>query len=299
MIDLISDELTQLLTENASNLGMKGLGSIALIVIVLLIIIIALYILLFLGLLKLNRKLFTKIESKRGNSITLQFLQKTVTLALIVFFIVIPMGGKKLTQSLLGSTAVVAAVVGLAANEVLRNMFAGLEISLYKPFDVGSRIMLEDGTTGIVDRLTLRHVVLKLVDTTRMIIPNSKVNASCIVNYSFVEYVPRSLEVRYPISYDSDIDKAKDIIRKTICDNPLTLNEDKYDEDDPNSRSVYFLELKDSSIILGATVYYPHEIRTEVVKDEINTCVFKALAANSIEIPYNYVNVVVDQKAPA
>lgn len=296
MIEIIVDTLTQFLTEKASGDG-PTFGGVALIVIIGLIVFAAVYILLFTGLLKLNRRIFKKIERKKGHSISLQFLQKTITLALIVFFIVIPMGGKKVTQSLLGSTAVVAAVVGLAANEVLKNMFAGLEISLYKPFDVGSRIMLEDGTTGIVDSLNLRHVVLKLVDTTRMIIPNSKVSAASIINYSFVEYVPRSFELRYPVSYDSDIDKAKEIIRKTICDNPLTLNEDKYNEDDPNSRSVYFLELKDSSIILGATVYYPHEIRTEVVKDEINTCVFRALCENNIEIPYNYVNVVVDQKA--
>lgn len=297
MLEIIQEQITSMLNENISDFSSIPFGTAALIVLVLLLIVIGLYILLFLGLLKLNRRIFKKIERKKGHSISLQFLQKTITLALIVFFIVIPMGGKKVTQSLLGSTAVVAAVVGLAANEVLKNMFAGLEISLYKPFDVGSRIMLEDGTTGIVDSLNLRHVVLKLVDTTRMIIPNSKVSAASIINYSFVEYVPRSFELRYPVSYDSDIDKAKEIIRKTICDNPLTLNEDKYNEDDPGSRSVYFLELKDSSIILGATVYYPHEIRTEVVKDEINTCVFKALAENNIEIPYNYVNVVVDNKS--
>ena len=297
MLEIIQEQITSMLNENISDFSSIPFGTAALIVLVLLLIVIGRYILLFLGLLKLNRRIFKKIERKKGHSISLQFLQKTITLALIVFFIVIPMGGKKVTQSLLGSTAVVAAVVGLAANEVLKNMFAGLEISLYKPLDVGSRIMLEDGTTGIVDSLNLRHVVLKLVDTTRMIIPNSKVSAASIINYSFVEYVPRSFELRYPVSYDSDIDKAKEIIRKTICDNPLTLNEDKYNEDDPGSRSVYFLELKDSSIILGATVYYPHEIRTEVVKDEINTCVFKALAENNIEIPYNYVNVVVDNKS--
>ena len=259
------------------------------------VLLIVLWILIIIGMLKLNRKIFKKIEKKKGGSITIQFLQKAIALAIIVILVVIPMGGQKLAQSLLGSTAVVAAIVGLAANDVIKNMFAGLEISIYKPFDVGSRIMLEDGTVGIVEKLTLRHIVLKLVDTTRVIVPNSKANTSKIVNYSYEEYVPRAFDVRYAISYDADIDKAEEVIRKTICDCPLTLNEDKYIDSDPNSKSVYFLDIQDSALIFGATVYYPHELRTEVVKDAVNNMVFKALAENGIEIPYNYVNVVMRQ----
>ena len=96
------------------------------------------------------------------------------------------------------------------------------------------------------------------------------------------------------LGYDSDIELAKEIIRRTICSCKLTLNNDEYNEDIPNSKMVYFLEINDSALVLGATVYYPFEYRTEVVKDEVNTMVFKALKAGGIEIPYNYVNVVVN-----
>ncbi|MBR6089592.1 MAG: hypothetical protein IKP86_06640 [Anaerolineaceae bacterium] len=55
---------------------------------------------------------------------------------------------------------------------------------------------------------------------------------------------------------------------------------------------VYFLELSDSALIMSVTVYYNHETRTESVRDNINTSVFTAMAENGIEIPYNYMNVV-------
>ena len=267
------------------------------IIFVIMLVVIAVYILLFLVFMKLNKKIFKKLRSKKGNSITLQFMEKVVAVILAMVFIVIPLGGGKIAQSLLGSTAVIAVVVGLAANEVLKDMFAGLEISIYKPFDVGDRIMLEDGRAGIIEKLTLRHVVISLLDTTRLIIPNSKANSMNIINFSYDSKVPRSLEVRYPISYDSDVDKAKEIIRKTICDCPLTLNEDKYNPDDSNSKSVYFLKMDESSLIMGATIYYPHGVRTEVVADEVNTRIFKALEENGIEIPYRYLNVVVKEKS--
>lgn len=205
------------------------------IVFAVILVIMAVYILLFLVFMKLNKKIFKKLRAKKGNSITLQFMEKVVAVILAMVFIVIPLGGGKIAQSLLGSTAVIAVVVGLAANEVLKDMFAGLEISIYKPFDVGDRIMLEDGRAGIIEKLTLRHVVISLLDTTRLIIPNSK--------------------------------------------------------------SVYFLKMDESSLIMGATIYYPHGVRTEVVADEVNTRIFKALEENGIEIPYRYLNVVVKEKS--
>jgi len=291
-----TDKMPEVIANILSDLSTGQALALTGITILLILLGIALWLFAAIGILKINKKIFARLEKKKGNSITLQFLQKAIALGIIVVFFVLPMGGEQIARSLLGSTAVVAAVVGLAANDVIKNMFAGLEISIYKPFDVGSRIMLDDGTVGIVEKLTLRHVVLKLIDTTRVIIPNSKANSASIINYSYAEHVPRSFDVRYPIGYDSDLDKAKEIIRKTICECPLTLNRDKYTITDPNSKSVYFLEIQESALLLGATVYYPHELRTEVVKDEVNTAVFKALKENKIEIPYNYVNVVMNEK---
>ncbi|MCR4904340.1 MAG: mechanosensitive ion channel family protein [Butyrivibrio sp.] len=209
-----------------------------------------------------------------------------------MIFIVAPLGGDKFKASLLGSTAVIAAIVGLAANDIIKDMFAGLQISIYKPFDVGSRIMLEDGRAGVVKSVTLRHVVIVLIDKTVMVVPNSRANNMLIVNYSYDENVPKAYDLRIPISYNSDIDKAKEVITKSICDCPYTLNEDKYDPEDPNSKFVYFLEIGESSLVMGATVYFPENIKTESVKDEVNTRVFKDLEKNGIEIPYNYLNVV-------
>ncbi len=249
------------------------------------------YVLIFIILLKANKKFFQHISDKRGMNVSHQFLEKVIDLILIVYFIVIPLGGDEVATSLLGSTAVIAAIVGLAANDVIKDMLAGLQISIYKPFNVGSRVQLEDGRTGIVEKLNLRHVVLRQIDTTRLIVPNSKAGTMIITNYSYGD-VPRSVEMRFPISYEADLDQAKMVIRDTICNNPLTLNKDSFDEKDPNSRSVYFLDLSDSSIIIGATIYFPYEIRSEVIRDEINTQVFKALKAANIEIPFNYVNVV-------
>ncbi len=285
-IELFRKEFTEFLPSLSSGDAIKVL----LVGIVFLLILLGLYVCAFMLLMKLKSKIISYFEKKRGKSLTLQFIERAITVAIIVYFVVLPLGGEQIARSLLGSTAVVAAIVGFAAQDTIKDMFAGLQISIYKPFDVGSRIEFEDGTTGVVESMTLRHVVIVLLDTTRAIIPNSKANSMKVINYSFGE-VPRSVVFKFRISLESDVEKAKEVIRKTICDNPLTLNSDEYDKNIPNSRTVYFLEMLDSSLVMGATVRFPSNIKSEVLKDEINTSVFRALKENGIEVPYNHVDV--------
>ena len=286
--------LPEWIEKNVSRISDGSFARFAIVGLIISVIFIAVYIGCFLLSLKIKKKIISHFEKTTGKSLTLQFIEKAVTVGIIIYFIVIPLGGDQLANSLLGSTAVVAAIVGFAAQDMIKDMFAGLLLSLYKPFDVGSRIEFEDGTTGIVESITLRHVVIALLDTTRAIIPNNKANSMKVVNYSFGE-VPRSVVFKFPISFESDIEKAKEIIRKTICENPLTLNSDEYDKNIPNSRTVYFLEIRESSFIMGATVRFPSNIKSEVLKDEINSSVIAALKAEGIKIPYTHIELLTDR----
>ncbi len=295
----MSDPYTLVLSfieDYMSGVSPQSLNKVILIALIAGAVLLLLYIGFFFLLLRIKKMVITKLEKKHGKSLTFQFIERIITVTLIVIFVVLPLGGKHIARSLLGSTAVVAAIVGFAAQEAVKNMFAGLQISIYKPFDVGSRVEFADGTTGVIESLNLRHVVVSLLDTTKAIIPNSAANSMKVISYSYGE-VPRSAIFKFPVSYDCDVDKAKEIIRKTICECPLTLNEDKYDESVPNSRCVYFLSLEDSALIMGATVRFPSHFRSEVVKDEINTSVFKALKAGGIEIPYNKMDVNIMNKS--
>ena len=47
---------------------------------------------------------------------------------------------------------------------------------------------------------------------------------------------------------------------------------------------------------MNTTGYFRPDTPTERFRDDINTRVLKALAANRIEIPYNYMNVLVGQR---
>ena len=240
---------------------------------------------------KLNKFIFRKIEEKNGRSMSTDFLEKIISFIITIFFIILPFNWDDIGQSVLGSATVMAAILGFAAQDVIKDILAGIQISIYKPFDIGDRIEFENGTAGIVENITMRHIVVKRIDTLRVIVPNSKMNGFWVVNYSYAE-VPRSELFKFPVGYRSDIRKTKQIIATAIKDSPYTLPGLQTKDGKLDYAPVYFIEVDNSALIMSVTVYFAKETPTEVLKDDVNTSVFEALASNGIEIPYNYANVI-------
>jgi small-conductance mechanosensitive channel len=286
LLDQNRDEIIKFMVEKP---GMFILVVIADVLI--LILLLAAYFFLAWLCLKASRKIFSSIERWKGKKIYLQFAESLVKLAIIIIFFVIPLGGDKIGHSLLGSAAVLAAVVGFAAQDVIKDILAGIQISIYKPFDLGNRIELEDGTAGIVEAITMRHVVLRLMDTVILVIPNSTIYTQTIKNYSY-ENVPRSVQFNFPVDYKTDIKKAKQVIFDAIKESPYSYPGKKDKNGEMIYGPVYFININDSSLDMKVTVYYLAETPTEILKDDINARVFEALGRAGIEVPYPYTSVV-------
>ena len=65
-------------------------------------------------------------------------------------------------ETVIASSGIIAVVLGLAAQETLGNVFAGISMSTThsRPFDIGDRVKIGDAEPGYVQDITLRHVVL-------------------------------------------------------------------------------------------------------------------------------------------
>lgn len=244
-------------------------------------------------LVRLSHLVFRNIQKKRKN-LQLSFFEHLTSVIIVVGVLILTLsavdGTKSVWQTLLGGTAIVSAVLAFAAQDVIKDILAGLMLSLHHPFDIGNRIELEDGTTGIVEEMTMRHVVILDIDSLRKVIPNSRINAMRLTNYSY-HSAQRSANFRFPVGYDTDIELAKQVVFDAVAGSPLSVPEQK-----PNGseayRPVYFIALADSALMLTVTVYYEASTPTEALKDDINTRVRAALIEHNIEIPYNYVTVV-------
>lgn len=121
--------------------------------------------------LKVNTVFFNKLKREKGNTIAIEFTSTLMGVVIVLLMVLAPFASKGVERAIIGSTTVIAAVIGIAAKDVIGDMIAGLQISVHKPFDLGDRIQLEDGTTGIVKTINLRSVTISGLDSLCFEIP--------------------------------------------------------------------------------------------------------------------------------
>ena len=239
---------------------------------------------------------FVKKKLREKNDIQIRFTQNIIRSLIVIIAIIWVLVSSSATTDigkvLFQGTAIIGAVVGLAAQPVIGDLFSGIALSYNRPFEIGDRIELDNGIKGIVMDITIRHVVIRTIDTIDVIVPNSKINSSTITNTSFKSKV-RSVHMRFNVAYGTNIEKAMAAISKAVTESELTIPAWKGKEE---YGPVYFISYADSSLVLATTVYYPPTNPTESVMSDINTRVNDIFNEEGIEIPFNYVNVVMKDK---
>jgi len=134
--------------------------------------------------------------------------------------------------------------IGLALQGSLSNVAGGIIILVTKPFKVGDYIIFEE-TEGTVKIIDIVYTTLITYDNKKVSIPNASLSSKVIVNST--AYDKRMLEVKTYVSYDTDIAKARKILRSVY------EGHEKIIKNDPNKKIVTYLEsYTDSALTIGA-----------------------------------------------
>jgi small-conductance mechanosensitive channel len=86
---------------------------------------------------------------------------------------------------LLATSGVVAIVLGLALQSTVSDLFSGIALSLERPYRIGDSIGLEGGVEGTVTEISWRATHIMTSSQDDLVVPNSVVAKSRIVNHSF------------------------------------------------------------------------------------------------------------------
>lgn len=102
----------------------------------------------------------------------------------IIFVILASQAARLDLLGLVTTSAVLTAVLGLAAQEPLKDLLAGLALQLSHDFTLGDWLELEDGRDGLLESVSWRNTVLRNVDGCHLVIPNRKLTEEVVVNRS-------------------------------------------------------------------------------------------------------------------
>jgi small-conductance mechanosensitive channel len=151
---------------------------------------------------------------------------------------------------LVTTSAVLTAVVGFAAQGLLKDLIAGLELQLGDDFAIGDLVDL-GGVQGVVESVSWRDTNLRTNEGTRLVVPNSKITEEVIVNLEAYGYCGN----RFSIGLDYAIPPARvrDLLLDLLRNHPLVLA-------DPSPR-VRIKDFGDSAMIYEVQVWHPKAVQ--------------------------------------
>ena len=126
-------------------------------------------------------------QVSRSTKTRLRFLRRLVILVVFLVLVAIALSQftelKRLATGILASTAVLAAIVGFAAQHTIGNMVAGVQLAVSQPIKIGDRISFEE-VSGRVTDITLSYTYVNPGDGTAVVIPNQMLVDGIIHNLS-------------------------------------------------------------------------------------------------------------------
>lgn len=229
------------------------------------------------------------------------FLKNAVTFlvflgALIFIFYTIPKL-KALSLTLFAGAGILTAIVLFASQQAFANIISGIFIVIFKPFRVNDILDVGSLPKGVVEDITLRHTVLRNLENRRMIVPNSVISSEILINSSIVdELICNFIDIG--ISYDSDIDKAIEIMRNVAEAHPKYIDNRTKEE---NKNGVLPVRVRvmgfgDSSVNLRAFVWSKDHSTGIELKSDLNKTIKEQFDRNGIEIPFPYRTIVYKDK---
>ena len=170
----------------------------------------------------------------------------------IVTFLVVVIGGyiiisqfralEKVGISLLASAGVATVILGIAAQNTLGNIIAGLQIAITKPVRVGDTVIIKEDW-GNVEEIGFTYMVVRTWDLRRLVVPLKYVISNIFENWSMTSSHQIRPIVLYA-DYRVDVSKIRSEFEK------LLKNEEDWDEENP--AVVEVVDMTEESVKLRA-----------------------------------------------
>lgn len=112
--------------------------------------------------------------------------------------------------SILASSAVIALVVGLAAQSTLSNFVAGILVAFTQPLRLGDSVSVA-GASGTVDQIGLTYTMIRAGDGARYYVPNSKLASDTIRNAT-IAGADHLVAVRVSVPLSADLDRVIELL---------------------------------------------------------------------------------------
>ncbi len=232
----------------------------------------------------MTRLLERFIESREGKD-----LSGVYTLGRLIHYGILTLGLFIALSSIgldLSSLALVAGALSVGIRfglqSIVNNFVSGLILLFERNIKVGNFIEISNGITGVVKEINVRTTLINTNDNTDIILPNSELVGSNVINWTLREAV-RRIRIPFGVAYGSDKDLVKKAGLEAADKVPHTYIREKR-----RAPQVWLVGFGDSSLNFELVVWITPEMvkKPGKVHAEYMWEIESALGKYGIEIPF-------------
>lgn len=220
-----------------------------------------------------------KSEALRNSKSIMQGIARGVILGVGTLVILGTLGIS--VTPIIASLGITSLAVALALQPTLENFFSGVQLVMDKPIRVGDFIELDSGEQGFVDKIGWRSTWIKMLPNNTVIMPNSLISQSKIINYYYPEK-ELSVPVEVGVHYDSDLEHVEQVTLEVARE---ILKTHKWGVPEYNTFVVYHT-FDSSSINFTVMLRAQEYFNRFFIKSEFMKALHKRYAQEGIVIPY-------------
>lgn len=221
----------------------------------------------------------TTLKSKLDNAAS-SFVVSIITVFLYIILIIILVSSLGFsTAGIIAAFSAVALAVALALKDSLGSLANGVIIIFTKPFKKGDYVEV-NGIDGLVQDIRLFNTKIMTYDNVEVIIPNSEILSSKMINYSVMPL--RRVVIDVPIPYDANTEKVKKIMADCAASYEDVVQ--------TPAVSVILKDFGESSLGFSVRAWVPNEKYWDVLYG-LREALFNILGENGISIPFNRLEV--------
>jgi CRP-like cAMP-binding protein len=177
---------------------------------------------------------------------------------------------------LLAGSGVVAIILGLAGQNLLGGIIAGVSLQINRPYKVGDWLHVGDRYAEVME-INWRSTRLRTNDTIYLDIPNNEIVKQTIVNLHYPTEV-HAMRVRVGLEYHVPPNLAKDVLAHAAQTANGVLPH-------PPVR-VFLVDFADFAIIYEIKFYMGNHARINEINDAVRTNMWYALKRHGLTVPF-------------
>ena len=226
------------------------------------------------------------LRSSRLDNAAASFIISVVTVILYVALVIVLVSSLGFsTAGIIAGFSAVALAIALALKDSLGSLANGVIIIFTKPFKKGDYVQINE-YDGLVQDIRLFNTKILTYSNEEIIIPNSEILSTKMINYSTMPI--RRVVIDVPVPYDTDTETVKQLLLDSV-------SEYKYTVKTP-APSVVLKEYGASALLFSARAWTLNENYWDTLYD-LTDKIFNDLKARGISIPFNRMDVQLIQTA--